>query len=62
MGFDGAAKKDGKNLILNYLKNSGADILCLQEYSTRTILKASYAKRRGTGTQGISIPPHQDSG
>ena len=34
MGFDGAVKKDGENLILNYLKNSGADILCLQEYQT----------------------------
>ena len=34
MGFDGAVKKDGENPILNYLKNSGADILCLQEYQT----------------------------
>ena len=34
MGFDGAAKQDGKNPILTYLKESGADILCLQEYST----------------------------
>lgn len=34
MGFDGATKKDGGNPILDYLKNSGADILCLQEYQT----------------------------
>ena len=34
MGFDGAVKKDGENPILNYLKESGADILCLQEYQT----------------------------
>lgn len=34
MGFDGAIKEDGKNPILNYLKESGADILCLQEYAT----------------------------
>ena len=27
MGFDGAVKKDGENLILNYLKNSGADLM-----------------------------------
>lgn len=34
MGFDGTVKKNGENLILNYLKDSGADILCLQEYQT----------------------------
>ncbi len=34
MGFDGATKKDGKNPILTYLKESDADILCLQEYAT----------------------------
>ena len=34
MGFDGASKKDGKNAILTYLKESNADILCLQEYAT----------------------------
>lgn len=34
MGFDGAAKQDGKNPILTYLKESNADILCLQEYAT----------------------------
>lgn len=34
MGFDGTSKKDGQNPILNYLKESGADILCLQEYAT----------------------------
>lgn len=34
MGFDGAVKNEGENPILNYLKNSGADILCLQEYQT----------------------------
>ena len=34
MGFDGATRKDGKNPILTYLKESGADILCLQEYAT----------------------------
>ncbi|MDR1003750.1 MAG: endonuclease/exonuclease/phosphatase family protein [Prevotellaceae bacterium] len=35
MAFDGAAKKEGENPILNYLKESGADIMCLQEYFTR---------------------------
>lgn len=34
MGFDGAIKKDGGNAILTYLKESNADILCLQEYAT----------------------------
>lgn len=34
MGFDGAHKKDGKNPILTYLKESNADILCLQEYAS----------------------------
>lgn len=34
MGFDGACKKDGKNPILTYLKESNADILCLQEYAS----------------------------
>ena len=34
MGFDGCTKKDGKNPILTYLQESGADILCLQEYTT----------------------------
>jgi endonuclease/exonuclease/phosphatase family metal-dependent hydrolase len=34
MGFDGASKRKGNNPILNYLKASGADILCLQEYNT----------------------------
>ena len=33
MGFDGCTKKDGKNPILTYLQESGADILCLQEYA-----------------------------
>ena len=34
MGFDGCVKEDGKNPILTYLQESGADILCLQEYAT----------------------------
>lgn len=34
MGFDGTTKQDGKNPILTYLKESNADILCLQEYAT----------------------------
>ena len=34
MGFNGAVKKDGKNPILTYLKESNADILCLQEYAS----------------------------
>ena len=34
MGFDGAYNKDGKNPILTYLKESNADILCLQEYTS----------------------------
>ena len=60
MGFDGAAKQDGKNPILTYLKESGADLSAGIFHST--ILKASFAKRRRAGTQGISIPPHQHSG
>ena len=32
MGFDGGRKKDGKNGILSYLQNCGADVLCLQEF------------------------------
>jgi endonuclease/exonuclease/phosphatase family metal-dependent hydrolase len=39
MAFDGAAKKEGQNLILNYLKESKADILCLQEYYTHKNVK-----------------------
>ena len=34
MGFDGANKRNGKNPILTYLKESNADILCLQEYAS----------------------------
>lgn len=34
MAFDGATKQDGTNPILSYLENSGADIICLQEYAT----------------------------
>lgn len=34
MGFDNGTKQDGKSPILEYLKNSNADILCLQEYRT----------------------------
>ena len=36
MGFDGCAKKDGKNPIITYLQESRADILCLQEYAVST--------------------------
>jgi endonuclease/exonuclease/phosphatase family metal-dependent hydrolase len=34
MALDGATKVHGESTILNYLKESGADILCLQEYYT----------------------------
>lgn len=33
MGFGGSNKADGKSSILTYLKESGADILCLQEFA-----------------------------
>lgn len=36
MGFGGGTKEEGKNPILTYLKESGADILCLQEYTVST--------------------------
>lgn len=36
MGFNGTRKQEGGNPILTYLKESGADILCLQEYATGT--------------------------
>lgn len=36
MGFDGCRKGEQGNAILNYLKASGADLLCLQEYATGT--------------------------
>lgn len=36
MGFNNDVKTEEGNPILNYLKNSGADILCLQEYRTLT--------------------------
>lgn len=42
MGFDGCYKKNGKNPIITYLQESGADILCLQEYA------ASGSRRRLT--------------
>ncbi len=32
MGFGDSTRTDGENPILTYLKHSGADILCLQEY------------------------------
>lgn len=35
MGFDGCTWQDGHNPILDYLAQSDADILCLQEYATR---------------------------
>lgn len=35
MAFDGASKKNGHNAILDYLKQSRADILCLQEYQVQ---------------------------
>lgn len=34
MGFDGCKKEEGGNPILDYLRESGADVLCLQEYAT----------------------------
>ncbi len=34
MGFNNTVKEKDGNPILNYLKNSNADILCLQEYAT----------------------------
>lgn len=34
MGFGGASKQNGGNAMLDYLKKSDADILCLQEYYT----------------------------
>ncbi|NMA73078.1 MAG: endonuclease [Bacteroidales bacterium] len=34
MGFDRSFKENGENPILNYLKESNADIICIQEYST----------------------------
>ena len=43
MAFDGTEKKDGKNPILEYLKESGADIICLQEYAV--------SKKKGYLTQ-----------
>lgn len=36
MGFGGCRKGEQGNAILNYLKESGADLLCLQEYATGT--------------------------
>lgn len=36
MGFNGATKGENGNSILNYLRESDADILCLQEYSVST--------------------------
>ena len=33
MGFNGTKKHNGENEILNYIKNSNADIVCLQEYA-----------------------------
>ena len=36
MGFDGGRKEDGKNPILSYLQNCGADVLCLQEFMSHS--------------------------
>ncbi|HRF92672.1 endonuclease/exonuclease/phosphatase family protein [Bacteroides graminisolvens] len=36
MGFNGLRLEEGENKILNYLKDSEADIICLQEYNATT--------------------------
>ena len=60
MGFDGAVKKDGENLILNYLKNSGADILCLQEY--QTIESPRYLSQKDVEKALKDYPYHKREG
>lgn len=39
MGFGSSAPEGEKNRILTYLKDSGADIICLQEYATQRTSK-----------------------
>lgn len=55
MGFDGSSKKNGKNPILTYLKDSGADILCLQEYATE---ESPHFLRQKDIEQALSAYPH----
>lgn len=57
MGFDGATKQDGKNPILDYLKGSGADILCLQEYST--IESSRYLSQKDVERELKAYPYHR---
>lgn len=39
MAFNNMEKKDGKNSILEYIRNSDADIVCMQEYVTSETAK-----------------------
>lgn len=57
MGFNGAVKKEGENPILNYLKESGADILCLQEY--QTIESPRYLRQKDVENALKDYPYHR---
>lgn len=45
MGFAGHMKQEGHNPILDYLRQSEADVLCLQEYSTSDNTRRHLAQR-----------------
>lgn len=57
MGFDGTSKKDGKNPILTYLKESDADILCLQEYATEEVSR--YLMQKDIDRELKAYPHHR---
>lgn len=57
MGFDGASKKNGENAILTYLKESNADILCLQEYAT--VESPHYLTQKDIEDELVDYPYHR---
>lgn len=57
MGFNGTIKKNGENPILEYLRNSKADILCLQEYTTSTI--QNHLSQKDVENALVNYPYHK---
>ena len=46
MGFGNLKKENGKNAILEYIRESDADIVCLQEYHTSTVASNRFIKEK----------------
>lgn len=56
MSFDGDKKVKGQNEILNYLKDSNADIMCLQEFIVSA--KSQYLTQKDVDTALSAYPYH----